>query len=200
MDAVGDGVAALERIQSTFSEFLSLFERLNVKEREVAPAVDALWIRRRAHLTVPKHSLSSRLSRLGLVAHLQRQLIQAFENEIHALHTVASSALSQACHDLRATPVASPIPEGQQSAEKLAESAQIMFERRVRMTEDNLVALCAAQIRQSSPHTRSKKSHPADEDSALIVVKTEDFSDEGSPGVEADPKVIELWRWCCSCY
>ena len=183
MDAVPASTAVLESIRDTSADLAALlFEQLGVNERTLPPAVDPKWIQQHVHLTIPKHAISVRLQRLGLAAHLRRRLVQAFETEVRVLHSDATSALTRACHDLRTPPDASLASAHQQIAQRLVASAQEMFERRVQLREDELVALCAKHSRQPDPM----------EDLGPIVVKEEDVSDEDALDVEADPKVIGL--------
>ena len=186
-----DTVPVLESIRDTSADLVAcLFEQLNVNDRTLPPAIDPKWIQQHAHLTIPKHSISVRLQRLGLAARLRRRLVQTFETEVRVLHSDATSELIQACHNLRTSPDASLASAHQQIAQRLVASAQEMFERRVQLREDERVALCAEHCRQPPP--RAKLPHPTKADSGTIVVKEEDVSDEDSLDVEPDPKVVGL--------
>lgn len=190
MDAAADTLTVLERIQDNSAELMAeLFERLEVEERELAPTVDAQWVRRHAHLTLPKHTLSTRLQGLKLAAHLRHQMVQAFECEIRGLHLSSSSALSRACHDLRASPIASFAAVSQQNADNLAKSMQMMLEQKVQVMEDKWVALCAKRCHQSLAHFHVTRT---DGDPGVVVVKGENISDDELLDVEADPKVIRF--------
>jgi len=191
MDATTDSTRILESIRDTFADLsVQLSERLTLEERDLPPAVDTQWVQRHARLAIPRHTLSPKLQRLGLDAHVRRQMVRAFEDGIRALHTNTASLLLRACNDMRTFSDTCSAPVHREMVEKLIISTQRTFERRIQRKEDDWVALCAEQHHQPSPHRRGKAPRTPSDDSDLALVKEEELSDEELPGVEADPKVI----------